>query len=244
MRVYEHPGLQGLEIWHGIARHSTLFQLRDDKPAYFAGLSEFLKKLHAGTAETAEGNPLAAANFKKLLLTGGDAEAASAILEWPHELVNPGPFAARAGAEAVWRELGWKRPLAIDLGQTRLKIFTPETSTFIERDETLLPFGKDSLDPKLGRARLRDFIRQALIPDRDGILLALPAAITAAGVAEPSTYPGLFGPVEPLFEPLFPNTPWTVSNDAILAARGHPPAGREKTLVITLGFGVGAALWY
>ena len=245
MLAYQYPGLQGLEIWHGLARHTTLYQLHDDKPAYFGGLSEFLKKLHAGTARTAEGNSLAAAaGFQTLILTGGEAAAASAVLDWPHELVNTGPYAARAGAEAVWRELGWRRPLAIDLGQSRLKFFTPEASGVIERDESLLPFGKDALETGEGRARLRDVIRPAILPDCDGILLALPAAIASDGHAGSSTYPGLFGSVEPIFESLFPNIAWAVCNDAVLAARGYPPAAREKTLVLTLGFGVGAAIWY
>ena len=77
MNVYDYPGLQGLEIWHGLTRHSTLYQLRDDKPAYFAGLAEFLGTCTTVPLETARNNPLgAAANFQRLLLTGGDAEAA------------------------------------------------------------------------------------------------------------------------------------------------------------------------
>src|SRR5262245_40318361 len=31
---YEWPGLIGLELWHGIARGATLYQLRDSKPEY------------------------------------------------------------------------------------------------------------------------------------------------------------------------------------------------------------------
>jgi len=245
VRIYQHPSLQGLEIWHGLARHSTLYQLRADKPAYFTGLAEFLKCLHAGTATTAEGNSLdIAAGFQELILTGGDAEEASPYLDFPHHSVHPGPFAARAGAEAVWREFGWRNPLAIDLGQSRLKYFTQHSSGVIERDEMSLPFGRDALSPELGRARLRDFMRQALTLDHDGVLLALPTAITPDGVAGSSTYPGLFGPIAPLFQPLFPNTSWAVCNDAVLAARGYSPLPRKKTLVLTLGFGVGAALWY
>jgi len=245
MRVYNHPGLQGLEIWHGLADHAPLYQLRDDKPAYFSGLCRFLKQLHAGTARTASGNPLqAAAGFKKLILTGGDTAAASAALDWPHELINPGPYAARAGAEAVWREMGWQRPLAIDLGQLHLKWFTPETNRMAERDESQLPFGKDALDASTAQARLRAFLKQTLTADHDGVLLALPVEISDDGLAEPSTYPGLYGPIEPIFEDLFPNTPWIVCNDAVLAARGFPPATNEKTLVLTLGFGVGAAIWH
>ena len=45
--VYQHAGLEGLEVWHGIARHTTLYQLRDDRAAYFAGLAEFLRRLQA-----------------------------------------------------------------------------------------------------------------------------------------------------------------------------------------------------
>lgn len=245
MRLYQHPGLDGLEVWHGLALHATLYQLRHDKPAYFAGLNQFVKELHAGTARTAGGDRLsAAAGFERLILTGGEAADASAALAWPHELVNPGPFGARPGAEAVWREMGWDNPVAIDLGQTRLKRFTRAESATWERDEAALPFGARTLDPEVGRQRLRDFVSQALPPRFDAVLLALPAAITPQGAAGPSTYPGLFGPVEPIFASLFPGIPWAVCNDAVLAARGYPPAGREKTLVLTLGFGVGAAIWH
>jgi hypothetical protein len=228
MLVYNHPGLQGLELWHGLAANTTLHQLRHDKPAYAAGLDGFLEELHAGTAQTADGDSLAlAAGFDRLLLTGGDAAELSPALARPHELVNPGPFAARPGAEAIWSELGWHDPLAIDLGQSRLKWFTRDTSGTIER----------------GRAQFRELVQRALPPTYDGVLLALPTAIDHAGNAGSCSYSGLYGPVASLFANLF-NAPWVVCNDAVLAARGYPPATQEKTLVLTLGFGVGAALWH
>jgi len=240
--LYRHPGLQGLEIWQGLAQHSTLYQLRDDRPAYFAGLSEFLARLHAGEAETAGGDSLgAAAGFARLILTGGDAAAASPLIDWPHVVADAGPFAARRGAEAVWREFGWRRPSAIDLGQSRLKLITPGGGECFERE---LPFGHAALEAETGRTRLRDWIRRAIPGGCDGVVLALPVALSADGVAAPSTYPGLSGPVEPLFSSLFADVPWAVVNDAVLAARGYPPAFREKTLVLTLGFGVGAAIWH
>jgi predicted NBD/HSP70 family sugar kinase len=34
-----------------------------------------------------------------------------------------------------------------------------------------------------------------------------------------------------------------VLNDAVLAAAGFPPAKHEKTVMITMGFGLGGALW-
>ena len=245
MRPFHHPHLQGLEVWQGIARHATLDQLRHNKPVYFAGLDEFLSELHAGSAQTAAGDPLApAAGFERLLLAGGDAAEAAAALRWPNHLAAPGAFALRAGAETIWREQGWRNPIAIDLGQTRLKILTPHDSRAIERDEAHLPFGPRALPEAKGRARLRDWLHSHLPAEYDGVLLALPNAIDAAGAAESSTYPGLYGPVEPLFDDLFANAPVIYGNDAILTARGYPPANHEKTLLLTLGFGVGAALWY
>lgn len=240
MIVYQHPGLEGLEIWHGLARHAALFQLRDDKAAYFAGLGEFLERLHAGTAETASGDQLGrAAGFKRLLITGGEAAA----IPFPHTQLLPDPFCARRGAEAIWAEFGWRRPLAIDLGQTQLKRMTLTENTAFTRD---LPYGRTALPEAEGRARLRAFVRLALSAagDYDGVVLGLPNRITAEGEAESSTYPGLYGPVEPLFGSLFPNVPWVVVNDAVLTARGHPPEAKQKTLVLTMGFGVGAALWH
>lgn len=245
MRPSHHPHLQGLEVWQGIARHATLYQLRHNKSVYFAALDEFLAELHAGRAQTAAGDPLtSAAGFKRLLLAGGDATEAATVLRWPHEVAAAGPFALRAGAEAIWREQGWKEPIAIDLGQTRLKILTPHSNHAVERDETHLPYGRAALPEAVGRARLREWLRAQLPMAFDGVLLALPNAIGPDGAAESSTYPGLFGPVEPIFQSLFGDAPVIYGNDAILTARGYPPPTCEKTLLLTLGFGVGAALWY
>jgi len=242
--VYRHPGLSGLEIWHGLAGVATLDQLRHDKAAYFAALSGFLDRLHAGTAATADGDNLSAAiGFEQLLLAGGDAAEASVYATRPHRIAAAGPFAARAGAEAVWAELGWQNPVAIDLGQTRMKVITATSSTCLERDEAWLPFGRDALPPETGRARLQEWVRQALPPNPGGVLLGLPTAINPNGVAEAATYPGLFGSLEPIFADLFPGIPWAVCNDAVLTARGFPPANRQKTLLLTLGFGIGAAIW-
>ncbi len=236
MTVYQHPGLTGLEIWHGLARHTTLYQLRDDKPAYYAGLAEFLRRLHAGTAENADGETLErAAGFTELVIAGGEAAA----LAFPHHLLPPDPFCARRGAEAIWAEYGWRRPVAIDLGQTQLKLMTPSLSLVFPRR---LPYGRAALPEAEGREQLRAFVGEALAAAglHDGVVLGLPNRINAEGVAESSTYPGLYGPVETVFG----KADWVVVNDAVLTARGYPPAGREKRLVMTMGFGVGAALWH
>ncbi len=236
MIVYQHAGLTGLEIWHGLARHTTLYQLRDDKSAYYAGLAEFLRRLHAGTAENLDGEPLGhAAGFAELWIAGGEAAA----LDFPHHLLPPDPFCARRGAEAIWAEYGWRRPVAIDLGQTQLKLMTRATSLVFPRR---LPYGRAALPEAEGRERLRAFVGEALAATgpHDGVVLGLPNRLNAEGVAEASTYPGLYGPVAEVFGDM----DWVVVNDAVLTARGYPPAEGTKRLVITMGFGVGAALWH
>jgi hypothetical protein len=207
--------LLGLELWDGLVNGTPLHE----NPA---GLQEFLHHLRAGTAQTASRKPLVeAAGFQKLILTGGDATP----LGWPGEVVIPGPYAARPGAEIVWAEHGWRNPAAIDLGQSRVKWFTRDDQGTIER---------------AGR-HFRDLIHEALPANYDGLLLALPTAIDANGNAEGCTYEGLHGPIESLFADL--QQPWVARNDALLTARGHPPATNEKTLILTIGFGVGAAIW-
>jgi hypothetical protein len=236
LTVYQHAGLEGLEIWHGLARHTTLYQLRDDKPVYYAGLAEFLRRLHAGTAENADGERLRrAAGFTELVIAGGEAAA----LDFPHQLLPPDPFCARRGAEAIWAEYGWRRPVAIDLGQTQLKLMTPSASLVFPRR---LPYGRAALPEAEGRAQLRALVGEALAAagPYDGVVVGLPNRISADGVAESSTYPGLYGPVEAVFG----KRDWVVVNDAVLTARGYPPPGQERRLVITMGFGVGAALWH
>ncbi|HEU0124336.1 MAG TPA: hypothetical protein VFQ91_27650 [Bryobacteraceae bacterium] len=244
MIVYSHPGLEGLEVWHGMTRYSSLDQLRTDKAAYFAGLTEFLADLHAGKARTADGCSLRqAAAFTRLLLAGGDAAEAAGRLGWPHEVADASPYSAKRGAEAIWREMGWTNPVAIDLGQTRLKCLTPDGSSWRERDWERFPHGRAALEAEQARDRLRAFVAGALPAEFDGCVLGLPVAVDEDGVAESSTYPGLYGPLEPLFGPVFGERPWVVVNDAVLTGRGFPPEQGEKTLVLTLGFGVGGALW-
>lgn len=245
IKLYSHPGLIGLEIWDGLAQHAPLHLLRTDRPAYFRGLDTFLHDLHSGRARTASGEPLTAAQrFSRLLLAGGDAEEASRYLTLPHEVAAPGPFAARAGAEAIWRELRLPSPVAFDLGQTRWKRILPDAETAWERDESHLPFGRDALPRALGRRRLRALLRQRLPRGAGGVVLGLPCRVTPAGVAQGCTYPGMDGPLTRLLGGLVPSgLPVIALNDAVLIARGFPPSREERTLVLTLGFGAGAAVW-
>ena len=254
MTVYRTPGLRGLELWHGIARGATLYQLRDSKAEYFQALTEFLIRLQRGEAEADDKEDthglLKAAGFQRVVFCGGDAAhpllsaaLVSAALPFTYR-IEEGAYAGRRGALRIFEEMNWRRGVALDLGQWRLKVMTPEGDFSVLRDESLLPFGRDAIDHALGRERVRNMLRDVLerAGPPDGVVLALPVAIDDSGFARSSTYPGLFGPVAPLFAELF-STPWFVLNDAVLAARGFQPHPHEKLLVVTLGFGVGGALW-
>ncbi len=263
MTVYETPGLSGLEIWRGVAGGVPLFQHQGREAAYFDELREFLLRLHDGVAtagDTRETKSLRrAAGFERVVFCGGSAlhpaleTALSAqALPFTVEIDKGGPFASWRGALRIFASQGWQRGIALDLGQMQLKVMTAGLRVILPRDRALLPFGAQAIEPELGRARLRALIQAGLsqaaegksVPAEtpDGVVLALPVALGRDGMAEPATYPGLFGPLEPIFSGLFA-CPWVVVNDAVLAGVGFPPEAEGKTLVVTLGFGIGCALW-
>lgn len=263
MIVYDEPRLCGLELWRGLSGGATLFQLRQQKREYFQGLREFLVRLHYGRAEAGDERETAALRkaegFTRAVFCGGEALhplldpiLRAGELPFAIEIDTGGVYAAKRGALRLFQSMGWRRGVALDLGQYQLKAMTAGGNSSVPRDVMLLPFGAHAIDAALGRSRLRSLVREGLsqaarsgeagngLPE--GIVLALPVALDRDGVAQPATYPGLFGPVQAIFSGLF-GCPWVVLNDAVLAALGFPPQGHEKTLVVTLGFGIGGALW-
>jgi hypothetical protein len=244
--VYEAPGLHGLELWNAVSRNATLFRLRDRKSEYFAGLCDVLLRLHAGQISPELHR---AAGFQQVIFCGGEAQhplleqtLQQAAPPFAFEIDRTGEFAARRGALRIFEEMGWRRGVALDLGQTQLKVITATECRSLPRDTEWLPLGRSALDAETGRAHLRDFLAGALPADADGVVLGLPVELDRDGIAQSATYPGLWGPVEPIFFELFP-MPWVVLNDAVLAAVGFRPTDRKKRLVVTMGFGIGGALW-
>jgi hypothetical protein len=248
--LYQRSGLSGIELWRGISRGATLFQLRGDKPRYFSALREFLVQLHLGEARS-EDDVIGAKGFSQLVLCGGESghpalqrAMAADGLPFSVRIDTGGAYAAREGALRIFHEMGWHHAVALDLGQLHLKVMTADRNVIVARNEERLPFGANAIDAESGRAEIRKMIRNGLaaVPCPDGVVLGLPVAIDAAGVAASATYPGLFGPVEPIFAELF-DCPWVVMNDAMLAAVGFEPEQPGKSLIVTLGFGIGGALW-
>jgi hypothetical protein len=244
--VYEAHGIHGLELWNAVSLSATLFQLRDQKPEYFAGLCDVLLRLHAGQVSADLDR---AAGFQEVIFCGGEAQhplleqtLKKAAPPFAFEIDRTGEFAARRGALRIFEQMGWHRGVALDLGQTQLKVITAAECRSLARDTEWLPLGPKALDVETGRARLRDFLAGALPADADGVVLGLPVELDRDGLAQSATYPGLWGAVEPIFAELF-SVPWVVLNDAVLAAAGFRPADRRKRLVVTMGFGIGGGLW-
>jgi hypothetical protein len=252
--VHEEPGLCGLELWRARSGSATLDQLRERKSEYFQALRGFLVRLHYGKAAVDDAQEtealLKAEGFVRVVFCGGDAlhpelKPIFCAAPLPFSIaIGDGLYAAHRGARHIFQTMGWRQGIAVDLGQLQLKVMTARQNRCLPRDFGLLPFGAHAIDAATGRGRLRTFIREGVsgVGNPDGVVLALPVALDCHGVAQPATYPGLFGPVEAIFSDLFA-CPLVVLNDAVLAAIGFRPEAGEKTLVVTLGFGIGGALW-
>ncbi len=157
------------------------------------------------------------------------------------------------GAAAGLALLGGRPGLVIDVGQTAVKIAWPGGRLLVERDFRALPVCSRSADPA-HRAALVELIGGAIDEARrlagsvERVILGLPSTLDDAGLPEGSSYPGMAGDAELASDVLERGGVGAaraeVVNDAELAAFAALPrvAAGATALVLTLGFGVGAAL--
>ena len=217
-------GTTPLEVWDLLVDGVPLpYRLTADL------VSRALDMLREGTARTASGADLSAArDFGALYVGGGGA--------WPW-LVPEG--ARRIAGGAFWSERGGRallrtpRWLVVDLGQTSVKVSWPGRRVRLPR----------------GRRSARELLVQAFaLAAADAVCVSIPAAILPDGTPGPSTYADLCGDLVArcLRQAGLGHARRMVVNDAVLAAQSvrldptFDPAVR--TLVLTLGFGVGAAV--
>lgn len=223
-------------------------------------LRESLALLHAGGGETRSDGPVpqAVRGFSGLYFTGGGAAAIEASFEdcpWDVWFAANGRSAAERGGTSVLAahgRAGW----VVDLGQSALKVFLDGRCRVFPRDYEALPVrGEDESGIKLQRDALRAFIANSLrVCVTDGwmapeaVVCALPSSLDDDGVPEGSSYIGMKGDASLIPDSLdraglSPRLALLL-NDAELAAvsAGVDPRVRGKVLVLTIGFGVGAAL--
>lgn len=245
------PRIVPLELWDLIVDGAPLY--RHERDADFgAALARGVESLIDGVAVSESGArfPAACGELRQVVLVGGAASAvrwASARIPAEHA-EDPEGWAERGG-QAILARLG-ARGLVVDLGQSRLKISGARRRVY-DRDFARIPVSPRPVTAA-GRGELITFVAAALREAADAeppeaLVLALPCEIAADGTLATCSYPWPAGdPIVPaiLAAAGLADVPGVLLNDAELAAIGVAERGRvdAPTLVLTLGFGLGAAL--
>lgn len=237
------PGVSPLELWDMPVGRKSLFAWQRE-PAFPSALAAAVEELQGRTVR-----------FEQIFLTGGGASRPGLVealrgAGWDVVVASSPMFAAaRAGAR-----LAGGSALCADIGQTAIKLFAGGRDVRIERDVVRAPL-RDEV-PVEGRADARastlDFLAESLAahvrPETERAVVALPCAIDKGGVPGGCTYAWEKGDgaltSELATRAGLPETTWL--NDAELAAAAaasEPGLARVATLVLTLGFGVGGAMW-
>lgn len=255
-------GVVPLELWDLELCRGILWDHMDDH-ALPEALVEAVERLREGTARTRSRTPIPARarELQAVWLAGGrartiDAAALTTALGLPVWIADDPTAVAEQSARAL---VPAPAALAvIDLGQSRLKIHLGAQRFEHTRPWDRLPLasGPADLDPTQARTALREWVGRALAEAAartgvrpDAIVFALPCELPNAPIPGSSSYPGLQGDTH-LVSDIVAFTGWKptrvlVLNDAELAAVAAGLDVRTHgtlTLVLTLGFGVGAAL--
>jgi hypothetical protein len=246
------PRVTPLEIWDVLVDGTPLHAVPRG-PDFPAALARMSRSLIAGSAVGGASTrfPPACRDIVRVALVGGAAEA----IAWPRDAlprlhVPRAEHCAERGGRAILTRASL-RGLVVDLGQSRLKIASEDRRWSHPRDLLAIPISGRPVDGR-GRAALVKFFAGALREAAahsapQALVLALPCEVAANGALGTCSYPWRAG--EPIVPELLAaaglaDLPTWLLNDAELAAIGvaepSPPPG--VTLVLTLGFGVGAAL--
>ncbi|HUB05376.1 MAG TPA: hypothetical protein VMB50_00155 [Myxococcales bacterium] len=177
--------------------------------------------------------------FETVVLTGGAVPAEP----WPGPLpARRLPGCAEAGGRAILSQLS-REGAVVDLGQSRLKGWWQKRAIDVPRIP--LPTGPQA------RERLTSFVAESLselcagsVPDT--LVLALPCEVSANGTLGECSYPWSRGDrtLVPEIAQKAGLADVVILNDAELAALGARAvfASTAPALVLTVGWGVGAAL--
>lgn len=230
-------------------------------PALRAGIESL--RAGRGVSRSSGRMPSVISGFEAVFLTGGriterEVCAELARLDCPVVFGGDDIFAGVRGGLELLRTRGlsgW----VLDLGQSQLKLAAPERRWTFPRDWTRLR--AEGIVPEVElpaqRRRLREFIAlklqiamTELVRRPEALVFGLPAPLDDEGVPQGGGYAGMRGD-----RMLLPDArqlaglaglPLLVLNDAELAALCALADSRlaefKKVLVLTLGFGIGAAL--
>ncbi len=246
-----------VELWDLELRDGILWDAMQDSGLTDA-LAEAVEHLAEGSARTRSSTPLPeeSRHFEALWLAGGRSgrvarpRLAAAIDRPVWQPHDPQAISVH-GAIALAPHA--RRLAVVDLGQSHLKGFTSDRRIVVARPWDRLPMREDCTDPiPVARQALRDWVGPALASlraDPDVVVVALPCELGDEPTPGGCSYAGLQDDDDFIPDVLAaagwrPDTVW-VLNDAELAAaaaRQDPRTRGTSTLVLTLGFGFGAAV--
>lgn len=254
--------IQPLELWDLLLPDGSILWDHTRAPDFGSLLCGAITGLWNGSAVSRSDGPVSLApwSFDVVHLTGGGAWNALAGMRggpWSHTtLGGETVFSAAAGGAALLagRHLtGW----VLDVGQTALKLCAGPVRLQKARDWQRLPLRDDERGAQVRgqRDEMRRFLatffhemHEAVHAWPAALVAALPCRLNQDGVPEGSSYAGMQGDTALLPDAMrmagMPEMPLLVLNDAELAALSacEEAAVTPPTLVLTLGFGVGAAL--
>ncbi|HEU0008838.1 MAG TPA: hypothetical protein VFT34_03375 [Verrucomicrobiae bacterium] len=259
-----HPEIVPLEISDVRVDGATLWEWSQD-PRFASVLRRALERWHEGhrPGRPDEPAPAGVPGFEAAFLTGGRTEshpvrAELAGLPWPVFFGADALFAGERGGFDLLRvraPSGW----VADLGKSQFKLSAPGRRWVFARDWIRLPqaYQVPPAQVPAQRRRLREFIAMSLqlamaesSQRPQALVFAIPTRLDADGTPGNNNYAGLTGDRALLPEALalagLDALPLFVLNDAELAALSARTDGRlggfRKVLVLTLGFGIGAAM--
>ncbi len=264
MERVRHPEITPLELSDVRVSGVTLWA-SSQTTEFPAALREVLEILHAGGGSWRLRKPIpdVLAGFEAVFLTGGRATETGlrkgvSGLPCPVIFGKESAFGGECGGFDLLRSRGLTGWVA-DLGKSQFKLAAPGRRWSFPREwGRLRAPGKVSPAEQPGqRRRLREFIALKLQiamaeygRQPHALVFALPTKVADDGAPYSSNYAGMRGDCTLLPDALamagLPGLPLLVLNDAELAAfsaiTDERLAGFRKVLVLTLGFGIGAAL--
>lgn len=245
------PRIVPLELWDLIVDATPLYRL-ERGPDFGHHLARAVDSLIAGLAvsESHARFPAQCRDIAQVVLVGG----ATNTVTWPATGISAvhhdDPEAcAEHGGRTILAALG-RRGIVVDLGQSRLKLAGAARRSY-PRDFATIPISQRPVAHD-GRDALIAFVAAALrdVAEDDpphALVLALPCEISPDGALGTCSYPWSAGDSivpEILAAAGLGHLPCVLLNDAELAAIGVAAHTQitTPTLVLTVGFGIGAAL--
>lgn len=257
------PEITPIEIWDCKVPNGILwdFMYSDSFPNV---LKATLEKIHDGTAVTASGQiiPRLSQAFDSLYVCGGGAQNNAVVealrkLSVPTVVAKDPLFSSTVEGHRLLAQMNLEGPV-VDIGQTQIKISNNGIKSVFKRDfDTLLV--RTGHNDYLRNEQLTffyEYVSASIKKCIDGscppeaMVLALPCAISPSGNLGESSYIGMNANTKMISEIAcqsgLENKIILLLNDAELAAHGalfdQRLADFRRTLVITLGFGVGASV--